>query len=65
MPPTMLNDQHRSKLKYIFRNFHIYLKTSLRNFIKPILFRIRAGCPWPDLPEEFGKFNSIFQKYKL
>ena len=63
MPRTMLNDQHWSKLKSILRNFNIYLKPNLRNFVEAILFRIRTGCPWRDLPEEFGKSNSIFQKY--
>ncbi|AOA58427.1 IS5 family transposase [Acinetobacter larvae] len=63
MPRTMLNDQHWSKLKSIFRHFNIYLKLNLRNFIEAILFRIRTGCPWRDLPKEFGNHNSIFKKY--
>lgn len=63
MPRTMLKDQHWSKLKSIFRNFRIYLKQNLRNFIEAILYRIRTGCPWRDLPTEFGKSNSIFKKY--
>lgn len=33
----MLNDQHWSKLKSILRNFNIYLKPNLRNFIEAIL----------------------------
>ena len=37
MPRTMLNDQHWSKLKSILRNFNIYLKPNLRNFIEAIL----------------------------
>lgn len=63
MPRTMLNDQNWSKLIAIFRHFNIYLKLNLRNFIEAILFRIRTGCPWRDLPQEFGKSNSIFKKY--
>lgn len=63
MPRTMLKDQHWSKLLSIFRHFNIYLKLNLRNFIEAILFRIRTGCPWRDLPQEFGKPNSIFKKY--
>lgn len=63
MPRTMLNDQHWSKLKSIFRHFNIYLKLNLRNFIEAILFRIRTGCPWLHLPKEFGNSNSIFKKY--
>uniref|UniRef100_UPI0015D42FD4 transposase n=1 Tax=Acinetobacter sp. YH01020 TaxID=2601034 RepID=UPI0015D42FD4 len=50
MPRTMLNAQHWSKLLAIFRHFNIYLKLNLRNFIEAILFRIRTGCPWRDLP---------------
>lgn len=63
MPRTMLNDQHWSKLLAIFRNFNIYFKSNLRNFVEAILYRIRIGCPWRDLPSEFGSHNSIFRKY--
>ena len=63
MPRTMLNDQHWSKLQNIFRQFNIYLKSNLRNFVEASLFRIRTGCPWRDLPSEFGNSNSIFQKF--
>ncbi len=54
MPRTMLNDQHWSKLETILRNFDIYLKRNLRHFIEAILYRIRTGCPWRDLPPDFG-----------
>ena len=63
MPHTMLNDQHWSKLVSIFRNFNIYFKFNLRNFVEAILYRIRTGCPWRDLPKEFGSHNAIFRKY--
>ncbi len=63
MPRTILTDQHWLKLKAIFPNFNIYLKPNLRNFVEAILYRIRTGCPWRDLPEEFGKSNTIFRKY--
>ena len=63
MPRTMLTDQHWSKLKTILRNFDIYLKHNLRNFIEAILYRIRTGCPWRDLPESFGKSNTIFKRF--
>lgn len=63
MPRTILNDQHWSKLKSILSNFGIYLKQNLRLFIEAILYRIRTGCPWRDLPDAFGKPNSIFKKF--
>ena len=70
MPRTMLNDQHWSKLKsygavLLISNFGIYLKHNLRLFIEAILYRIRTGCPWRDLPDAFGKPNSIFKKFSL
>ena len=34
MPRTMLNDQHWSNLETIMRNFDIYLKRNLINFIE-------------------------------
>ena len=63
MPRTMLTDQHWSKLKAILRNFDIYLKHNLRNFIEAILYRIRIGCPWRDPPQSFGKSNTIFKRF--
>ncbi|WP_347455412.1 IS5 family transposase [Acinetobacter thermotolerans] len=63
MPRTMLTGQHWSKLETIFRNFRIYLKQNLRNFIEAILFRIHTGCLWRDLPAAFGKPSSIFKKF--
>ena len=59
----MLTVQHWSKLETIFRNFRIYLKQNLRNFIEAILYRTRTGCPWRDLPVVFGNPNAIFKKF--
>lgn len=28
-----------------------------------MLYRMRVGCPWRDLPAEFGSWNSIYQKF--
>lgn len=62
MPRTMLTDQHWLKLKSIVRNFGIYIKQNLQNFMEAILYRTRTGCPQRDLSEAFGKPNSIFKK---
>lgn len=63
MSRTMLTDQQWPKLENILRNFRIYLKQNLRNFIEAIIYRIRTGCSWRDLPAAFGKPNSIFKKF--
>jgi transposase len=41
----------------------IYDKSDLRNTIEGILYRLRVGCPWRDLPEQFGKWSSIYKRF--
>ena len=37
---------------------------SERLFLEAILYLARTGVPWRDLPEEFGKWNSLYQRFK-
>src|SRR3954447_13975586 len=34
-----------------------------RLFVAAVLYRYRAGIPWPDLPERFGKWKSVQQRF--
>lgn len=34
-----------------------------RLFLDAILWIARTGAPWPALPERFGKYNSVFQRF--
>jgi transposase len=34
-----------------------------RRFVEAILCLARAGVPWRDLPEAFGKWNSVYQRF--
>ena len=63
MPRTMLTDEHWLKLQAILTQFNIYNKPQLRLDIEGMLYRIRTGCPWRDLPKEFGQWSSIFKKF--
>ncbi len=35
-----------------------------RLFVDGVLWLARAGAPWRDLPEEFGNWNSVFQRFR-
>ena len=34
-----------------------------RLFVNAVLWIARTGAPWRDLPERFGEWNSVFQRY--
>lgn len=34
-----------------------------RRFFNAVVFVLRAGCPWRDLPEAMGKWNSVFKHF--
>jgi transposase len=35
-----------------------------RLFVDAVLWIARAGAPWRDLPQEFGNWNSVFQRFR-
>ena len=34
-----------------------------RLFVNAIVWMARTGAPWRDLPERFGHWNSVFQRF--
>ena len=62
MPRTMLKDEHWTRLKPILLELNIYDKGNLRQTVEGVLYRMRIGCPWRDLPEYFG---SLIPSIKL
>lgn len=41
----------------------IYDKPSLRQTVEGILYRLRVGCPWRDLPPSFGNWNAVYKRF--
>jgi len=63
MPRLMLSDEFWSKLEKILLQEAIYNKCNLRLTVESVLYRMRVGCPWRDLPEAFGCWNSICKRF--
>ena len=35
-----------------------------RRFMEAILWRVRTGAPWRDLPSAFGNWNTVFKRFR-
>lgn len=47
-----------------FDKFNIRLYCgNTRKFIEAVLWKLRTGAPWRDLPSEFGSYSTIFNRF--
>lgn len=66
MPRTMLTDEQWTKLNIILlESGRVYNKEEHRITIEGILYRMRVGCPWRDLPDYFGQWSAVFRRFNL
>ncbi|MBB5019534.1 hypothetical protein HNQ59_002836 [Chitinivorax tropicus] len=59
----LLSDELWPKLEKILLQHAIYNKPHLRTTVEGMLYRMRAGCPWRDLPRAFGCWNAIYKRF--
>jgi transposase len=62
----MLTDAFWDKLfQLLMQTGRVYHKPEHRRTLEGILYRMRTGCPWRDLPDEFGNWNTVFRRFNL
>lgn len=66
MPRLMLTDALWAKLSQLMHHTgRVYNKPVHRLTLEGILFRMRTGSPWRDLPAHFGLWNTVFRRFNL
>ncbi len=66
MPRLMLTDIRWKMLLHLMKSTdRIYNKPEHRKTFEGILYRLRTGIPWRDLPREFGSWSTIFRRFNL
>jgi transposase len=45
------------------KNIYIKVEESCKRFIEAIYWMVRTGAQWRELPEEYGKWNSVFSRF--
>jgi len=62
----MLTDKRWQKLLQVMKNTgRIYNKSEHRMTFEGILYRLRTGIPWRDLPTEFGDWSTVYRHFNL
>ncbi len=60
MTRTMLKDEQWHKLHTILCQINVYDKPNLRLTIEAMLYRIRVGYLWRDIPDYFDKWQKLY-----
>jgi transposase len=66
MTRVMLTDKAWEALKQILKETgRVYSKYEHRNTIQGTLYHMPTGIQWRDLPEKFGRWNSVFRRFNF
>jgi transposase len=67
MTRTSLNDAQWASLMLVIQRIpHAWKRdeAALRRFVEAVLWILRTGAPWRDLPETFGKWPSVYHRWR-
>jgi len=65
MARELRNDQWTRILEFLTQHRGVYVGTEAecRRFIEGVLWITRTGAPWRDLPERYGNWNTVYQRF--
>lgn len=61
----LTDDSWKLLSRIMYLTGRIYNKPEHRMTLEGILYRMRTGIPWRDLPREFGEWSAVFRRFNL
>lgn len=61
---TTISDKFWKRLQVLILDVGGHITGFTRRHLEGIIWRARVGSPWRDIPDEFGKWNSIYRLFK-
>ncbi len=61
-----LTDKQDARIEYLLHGTPTDLAATARDnrlFLDAILWIAGTGAPWPGLPERFGRYNAVYQRF--
>lgn len=63
-PPFMLTDDEWKRVRQEGPIAMASRGGDVRTFLEAVLWHVRTGRPWRDLPAEFGNWNTVYRRYR-
>jgi transposase len=58
-----LTDKQWKKIEPLLHRYGRKSKRGDRNFINAVIYILKTGTPWRDLPERFGNWKTIYNRF--
>ncbi len=58
-----LTDAQWSRIEPLVHRYGRKSKLGDRNFVNAVLYVLKTGTPWRDLPERYGNWKSVFNRF--